>query len=156
MHRITGDRYLCLLFPGLFTAYPALSFSVTCRTDELGGSLTCFLSLSLLLLNYLIEFGRVKSTLLQEAGILISLVPSNIINTLDNAPSFLVDSSSVSSVFDQQNAPADKITPEIEILNPGKILVHFTLSPERGCCHRTCLHSADPPSHWSERIISGL
>ena len=46
------------------------------------------------------NFVRKIQRLLQEAGILISLVPSNIINTLDNAPSFLVDSSSVSSVFD--------------------------------------------------------
>lgn len=74
---------------------------------------------------------------------LMNLVPFYIIITLDNTPSFLVWTPFLVSFlcFDQNNSPADKITSEIETVNPGKTLVHFTLSPEHGAVTEpVCTH----------------
>ena len=73
----------------------------------------------------------------------MNLVPFYIIITLDNTPSFLVWTPFLVSFlcFDQNNSPADKITSEIETVNPGKTLVHFTLSPEHGAVTEpVCTH----------------
>lgn len=95
----------------------------------------------------LVLVGWIKPAFL----VLMNLFPSYIIITLDNTPSFLVSTPFLVSFlcFDQNNSPADKITSGIETVNPGKTLVHFTLSPEHGCLlslHLSALIISSVPS----------
>ena len=126
LHRITGNRG-SLSMPLPFLVVYNISLSLT-------EQFSCFGLLQLNWSNQQIEFGWVQSHCVSQLFNEFSSFLSYIINALIRQYAFIS-----CLLFFLRFWPkcSSWITPEIETLNPGKGLVHFTLSSDHSFCHRT-------------------